>query len=519
MKDGDDGLGDPPSSSDSGGVGKVYLVGGGPGDPGLVTLRGVECLRRADCVLYDYLVNPQILRHAPASAETVCLGKHGRSRIWLQSEINQHLVDLASRGKVVVRLKGGDPAVFAREAEEIDALLAAGIPFEIVPGVTAALAASSYAGIPVTHRNFASAVALVTAHEMSGKDEFAVNYESLAVFPGTLVFYMGVTTAETWTSRLIAAGKPADTPAAIIRRCSLPDQQRVVCTLGEVADLLTPATKFRPPVIVIVGPVTALAERYSWFDRRPLFGQTVLVTRPIEQADQLGDLLAEQGAAVRVQPAIEVGPPTDWQPVDAALERLHEFDWLIFLSANGVHAFFDRLRDSGRDLRAIGPARLGVIGPATAAALREYHLVADLLPDEYRAEQLAAALADQVTGARCLLLRASRGREVLGEGLRAAGAHVEQVVVYQIVDVQTADPEIVEQLEAGEIDWITVTSSAIARSLARLFGEQLGKARLATISPITSQTIRELGFETSAEATEYTMGGVVEAILAVAHQA
>jgi uroporphyrinogen III methyltransferase/synthase len=489
----------------------VYLVGAGPGDPGLITLRGVECLGRADVVLHDYLVNPQILRHVSPGAEIVCLGRHGVGRILSQEEVNARLVDLARQGKTVVRLKGGDPAVFARGAEEVDVLVQHGIPFEIVPGITAALAAGSCAGIPVTHRDLASAVALVTGQEREGKDRSPLDAEALARFPGTLVYYMGVTTAGCWASALIAAGKPADTPAAIIRRCSFPDQLSIRCTLGEVAATLH-QRHLRPPAIVIVGQVAALAEKLSWFDHRPLFGVRVLVARPIDQAEGLAQPLAELGADVVVQPAIEISPPSDWGPVDAALAELSKFDWLVFSSSNGVRYLLDRVAAVGRDLRCLGGVKLATVGPGTAATLADYRLRADLIPDEFRAESLAAALAGDAAGKRFLLARASRGREVLAEQLRAAGGEVEQVVVYQSSDVARADDDVARRLAAGEIDYAAVTSSAIARSLASMFGAALNKTRLVSISPVTSETLRSLGLTVAVEAAQYTMQGVVAAI-------
>ncbi|HND53630.1 MAG TPA: uroporphyrinogen-III C-methyltransferase, partial [Pirellulaceae bacterium] len=368
------------------GAAKVYLVGAGPGDSGLITMRGVACLQRAEVVLYDYLVNPEIVAHAPAAAEVHCLGKHGRTRIWTQDEINRAMVDFAAQGRTVVRLKGGDPAVFGRIAEETDYLRRHGIEFEIVPGVTAALAAGSYAGIPITHRDVASAVAFIAGREDADKTETALDFNALARFPGTLVFYMGVTTAPQWTRALLDAGKSADTPAAIVRRCSLPDQTTIITTLGRLTDEIVPATKLRPPLVVILGEVVRLKPMLDWFERRPLFGQRVLVTRPADQAGGLVEPLAQLGAELRVQPAIRIGPPTNWGQVDAAIARLSEFDWVVFSSANGVRYLLDRLRALGRDARAFGTARLAVIGPGTAAELDRYQLRADCVPSEYRAE-------------------------------------------------------------------------------------------------------------------------------------
>lgn len=492
-------------------TGRVYLVGAGPGDAGLITLRGIECLRRADLVLYDYLVNPQILEHAPRHAELVCLGRHGHGRIMPQKTVNERLVIAARSGKTVVRLKGGDPAIFARAAEEIAALREAGIEFEIVPGITAALAAASYAGIPLTHRETTSAVALVTGHE-SDKDQPALDYAALAAFPGTLVFYMGVTSADHWTTSLIEAGKPADTPAVIVRRCSWPDQQVIHCTLGTLAEQVK-VNKLRPPAMFILGHAALGDPAVSWFATRPLYGVTAVVTRPRGQTEPLRSRLGELGADVHVQPAIEISPPESWYAVDAALERLSDFDWLVFSSVNGVEFLLNRLLAVHGDMRKLAGLRIAAIGSGTADLLGAYYLKADLVPPEYRAEALAEVLTAAAAGQRVLLARASRGREVLAETLLAAGIDVEQVVVYQSRDVAKADTTVAELLRQGRIDWMTVTSSAIARSLAAMFGEELRGTRLASISPVTSAVLRELGFEPAAEATVYTMDGLVDAIL------
>ncbi len=492
--------------------GRVYLVGAGPGDPGLITLRGVECLRRADVVLYDYLVNPRILDHAAPAAVCICLGRHGRDRIWSQHEINDRMVAEARAGHTVVRLKGGDPAVFGRLADETDVLTAAGVPFEIVPGITAALAVGSHAGIPLTHRGLSSAVALVTGHEQDEKAHTALDFAGLAAFPGTLVLYMGVTSAADWTSTLIAAGKPADTPTAIVRRCSWPDQRTVHCTLGTVVATLV-EQKVRPPVIFVVGQVASLDTTIDWFTARPLHGQRVLVTRPRGQIDTLARRLEELGAGVLTQPAIEIVPPHDWSPVDTAIERLSQYDWIVFSSSNGVQAFLNRLTTVGRDLRSLARAKLAAIGPATAEALAACHLTVDAQPREYRAEALAETLAPEARGKRFLLIRASRGREVLAERLREAGATVDQVVVYRSLDVEQPDPDVAAVLKAGRVDWITVTSSAIARSLVRLFGDDLRAAKLVCISPLTSETLVDAGFPVAAVATEYTTDGIIDAIV------
>lgn len=494
-------------------LGKVYLIGAGPGDPNMLTLRGAERLAQADVVLYDYLASPNLLQHAPAAAERVCLGRHGAGRLMSQQEICERMVAYAAEGKVVVRLKGGDPGVFGRLTEEANALREAGIDFEVVPGVTAALAAGTYAGVTLTDRDQASCVAFVTGREQSGKqDAGGLDYAALAKFPGTLVFYMGVTTAPHWSEALLVGGKSPDTPVAIVRNCSLPTQQTWTCRLDEVAQRLSPGA-IRPPVVVIVGPVVVEPGLGDWFTSRPLFGQTVLVTRPAEQAIAMSDRLANLGARVLHQPAIEISSPADWSPVDRAIANLDQYDWLVFSSQNGVDRFLDRIRELGKDWRALADTKLAAIGPATAEALARRDLNVDLQPQEYRAESLAEALQLTASGQRVLLIRASRGREVLADTLGKADAIVHQVVAYDSRDVAAPDPQVADALVAGAIDWITVTSSASARSLVQMFGGHLKKASLVAISPLTGGVLTELGYPPAIVATEYTSDGVIDALL------
>jgi uroporphyrinogen III methyltransferase / synthase len=494
--------------------GKVYLVGAGPGDPGLLTLRGAECLRAADVVLYDYLASSDLLELTRPGAERICLGRHGHGRLLTQTEINEAMIRHAQTGRTVVRLKGGDPAIFARLSEELAALQAAGVPYEIVPGVTAAQAASSYASIPLTQRDDASCVAFVTGQETHDKTAAEpLDYAALARFPGTLVFYMGVTTGGDWSHALIKHGKPSTTPVAMVRRCSLPDQQAIFTTLGEVAEVVR-TNNLRPPAIMIVGDVAKRSEIPNWFISRPLFGQTVLVTRPPHQAHDLARRLRELGANILRQPAIEIRPPADWSQVDRVIDRIAEFDWLVFSSANGVEYFLGRLLERGYDMRHLGRVRLAAIGPATVAALTKFHLRSYVQPETYRAEALAEVLAPEVRGKQVLLARASRGREVLAEMLTTAGATVEQVVVYESRDVAAPDKEVAKALTDGMIDFTTVTSSAIARSLIKLFGKELLKTRLAAISPLTASELADHGFPAAIVAETYTTDGLVDAILA-----
>ena len=368
-----------------------------------------------------------------------------------------------------------------------------------------------FAGITVTDRRHASALALVTGHEQLGKPESALDYQALANFPGTLVVYMGVRTAETWSTALLDAGKPADTPVMLLRRCSWPDQRRIQTTLGQVAQQLTPHRKFPPPVVSIVGEAARANPDFDWFARLPLFGQRVLVTRPVHQASSMINRLSELGAHAILSPTITIAPPHHWQAVDAAIARLDDFDYLVFSSSNGVHYFFRRLLESGRDMRRLSHLRLAVIGPRTAEALRHYSLHADIQPDTYRAEALAEALIGKAAGKHFLLLRASRGRDVLADTIRDHDGIVEQVVVYESVDIPNPDESVEQQWAA--VDWVTVTSSAIARSLYRHWGDRLRDVKLVSISPITTQALKECGLAPTAEATEYTSDGVVDAIL------
>ncbi len=498
----------------------VYLVGAGPGDPGLLTLRAVECLAQADLVVHDKLVPAALLDHAPPGAERVCVTELSDCHADRYRPIQLLLIEAASRGRRVVRLKGGDPFLFGRGAEEAEALRQAGIPYEVVPGVTAALGASAYAGIPLTHRAHASAVALVTGHENPAKPESMLDWKALAAFPGTLVFYMGMTRLGKIVASLTEHGKDPATPAAVVHWGTTGDQQTVEAPLADLAAAVQRAG-VTAPALIVVGTVVSLRPRLAWFERRPLFGKRVLVTRPRRQSADLVRRLELLGAVPFVLPAVDVGPPADWGPVDRALDGLSAFQWLVFTSSNGVHAFLGRLRATGRDLRALGGVRLAAIGPGTADALRGYHLEPDVVPAEYRSEALAAALRERVAGQAVLLARADRGREVLREEL-ARVARVEQVAVYSQVDAVDARSPVVDCLRRGEIDYVTLTSSNIARALVRALDDVCrrrlasGEVQLVSISPVTSAAVRELGLPVAAEATEYTVPGLVDALVRLA---
>jgi uroporphyrinogen III methyltransferase/synthase len=494
--------------------GMVFLIGAGPGDPGLLTLRGAEVLRQADVVLYDYLVNPAIAELAPPHAQLVCLGERGATRVWSQEQINTQLVESARAGQTVVRLKGGDPLIFGRLGEECEFLDRHGVAFEVIPGISAATAAAAYAGIFLTHRSRSSAVAFVTGQERSTGGCDKLNFAPLAQFPGTLVVYMGVSSADEWVGQLLHHGMPGETPAAMVRRCSLPDQQVIRCQLKDVPARLKPEACFPPPVIVIVGKTAHESAGVTWFEARPLFGQRVMVTRPKHQVASLRRRLETVGARVMSQPVMEMLSPASWAEVDPSMRRLSSYDWLIFSSANGVAAFFSRLRELGYDARHLGACRLAAIGPGTASEVERAGLRVDLVPDTFCSERLAETLVSRAGRARFLLVRGDRSRPVLRQRLAESAAAIDEILVYQSQEIKTADEAVVEALRAGEIDWVTVTSSAIAAAVVRLFGSLLERTKLASISPLTSQTLRELGFPPAAEAAVATMDGLVEAIIA-----
>jgi uroporphyrinogen III methyltransferase/synthase len=492
--------------------GIVYLVGAGPGDPGLLTLRGAELLRRADVVLYDYLVNPVIARHASKAAELVCLGRHGKSRIWTQEEINQRMLELTRAGKTVVRLKSGDPAIFARAAEESDFLRQHQVPFETVPGITAAMAAGSYAGVDLTDRDHASAVAFVTGRESAVKTE-PLDYAALAKFPGTIVIYMGVTTVEQWSQQLIEHGMAGQTPVALIRRCSHADQQTQYCQLQTVTEFLTPYSKFPPPVLVIIGDVARDSGCETWFERRPLFAQRVLVTRSADQATPLCRQLEEAGAEVLLQPAIKIEAVKPSRPAADCLSRLHEFGWLTFSSANGVDYFFDLLNKLGQDARALGPCRVAAVGPSTRQALRQRNIVVDLMPPTFDAEHLARLLIPQLNNSACLVIRGTRSRGVLEQAFTTSGVDWQSLVVYASTDILTPRAEVAVAMQAGQIGWTLVTSPAIARAVVAQFGSHLPQTKFVSISPITSQALREAGCEVAIESTQATTSAMVAALV------
>jgi uroporphyrinogen III methyltransferase/synthase len=494
--------------------GKVYLVGAGPGDPGLLTLRGLELLRRADLVVYDGLVNPHLLHYTSAETERTARTTQDGVRLLDQGQINQRLIEEARKGKQVVRLKGGDPLVFGRGAEEATALREAGIDYEIVPGITAAVAAGAYAGISLTHREIASGVAFITGHEHPEKSESTLEYRELAKFPGTLVFYMGLHRLPEIAAKLVESGKAKGTSVAVICRGTWPIQRTVVGDLGTIAEKVA-REKLSAPSLIIVGECVKLRESIRWFEERPLFGMRIGIPRAATQQDELLSRVYELGGEPVFMPVIEILPPASWGEVDRLLERIEAFDWIVFTSSNGVESLCARLWESGGDARRLGRAKIAAIGPGTAKALDKYGLRADVIPETYRAEGLAEVLKPLVKGKQVLWARANRGRDVLPQELRYAGGELEEVVVYRNEDVGSWSAEVVRLLEGDQIDWIALSSPSIARGVARLLAGIDGtrKLKLASISPVTTEAANEAGLSISAEAAVHTWEGVLGAIV------
>ncbi|HZB77584.1 MAG TPA: uroporphyrinogen-III C-methyltransferase [Solirubrobacteraceae bacterium] len=483
----------------------VHLVGAGPGDPGLLTVRAAELIARADVILYDRLIPEGALDGAKPGAELVYVGKEGGGPQMPQEEINRLLVEHGRAGREVVRLKGGDPFVFGRGGEEALVCSEAGIPFSVVPGITAGVAAPAYAGVPVTHRELASGVAFVTGHENPEKPETALDWPALAAFPGTLVFYMGVRALPRIAARLMAGGRPGDEPVAVVEQGTLPGQRALVATLGDVAERAA-AEGIRAPAITLVGAVAALREPLAWLERRPLHGRTVAVTRARPQASALAARLRELGATVVEAPAIRV------EPVAAQLPELGTFDLVCVTSPNGAHELWSRLEAAGLDARALAGARLAAIGPGTARALREHGLRADVVPARAVAEGLVDALAG-VPVRRALIVRGREGRDVLPEALRARGAEVEVLVLYATVAEPIADPA-----PALAADYVTFTSA----STVRFFLDGAGgtpSGRIVSIGPATTAALRDAGLEPHVEADPHTPDGLVAALLADGNRA
>ncbi len=509
--------------------GTVYLVGAGPGDPGLLTLAGRDALARADVVVYDRLAHPSLLNHAPASAERLFVGKKSAQHFVKQEDTNALMAERALQGKTVVRLKGGDPFVFGRGGEEAEFLRERGVPFVIVPGVTSAIAAPAYAGIPVTHRDAASSFAVITGHERDddresgtrapGEAEQRRRWDRIAYAADTLVFLMGVEALSEITAKLVENGRAPETPVGLIEWGTWPRQRVVTGTLADIVEVAR-AAGIRPPAVTVVGEVVKWRERLRWFDTGPLFGKRILVTRAREQASALSDRLRSLSAEPIEFPTIRIKPADDYEPLDAALAGLAAYDWVVFTSANGVAHTFARLEATGRDARAFGSAKVAAIGPATETALRERGIRADFVPAEFVAEAVAAQFPEPVAGKRILIPRAAEAREVLPETWRVAGANVNVVAAYQTVLETDGADEVRDLLTAGDLDALTFTSSSTVRNFVEAVGRDVAvppATVLAAIGPITTQTCRELLREPDIVADAYTIDGLVNALAARFH--
>jgi uroporphyrinogen III methyltransferase / synthase len=504
-------------------VGKVYLVGAGPGDPQLLTLRGKRCLEQADVVVYDYLANPVLLDHAPERAERIYVGRRDRGAYQDQHEVNHLLIGKAREGNVVVRLKGGDPFVFGRGGEEAEAVAEAGIPFEVVPGVTSAVAVPAYAGIPVTHRTLASTVAFVTGHEDPTKGASSMEWPRLASADGTLVFLMGMKNLPAIVERLTKDGKSIETPVALIRWGTRSHQRTVVGTLRDIVEKAEQA-QMEPPTIIVVGQVVRLREQLNWYETRPLFGKRILVTRAREQAGELSCLLADYGAEAVEYPVIQIVPPESWRELDDALAGLSRYHWLVFTSVNGIRPFMERLKQRGQDARALSGLRIGCIGPRTAEELARYGLNADLIPTQFQAEGLIAAMMEAgVSGRRVLIARAAVAREVLPDQLRTAGAEVRVVTVYRTIRPVSEVKRLKDQLARRELHVMTFASSSTVRNFCALFESRdemralTAGVAVACIGPITAQTAEEEGLPVTIMANENTIPALVDAIVHYFH--
>jgi len=496
-------------------TGKVYLAGAGPGDPGLITVKAIERLNKADVIVYDQLIDTTLLESAPPHAEKIYAGKVADKHALPQDEINRLLVDKAKEGKTVVRLKGGDPFVFGRGGEEAEVLAENGIPFEIIPGITSSVAVPAYAGIPVSHRGLASSLAVITGHEDPTKANSSINWEKLAGGVDTLVFLMGVKNLPMIVKKLVKYGKDKNTPAAVIKNGTRPNQEMVNGTLGNIIEKVN-QKGITAPAVIIVGEVVSLSNKLRWFDNLPLFGKRILVTRSRRQASKLSSLVAERGASPVELPAIDIQPLAGYKELDDSITKLINYQWVIFTSTNGVEAFWQRLASLKMDSRSLGNLSVGAIGSATAEALAERGITADYMPQVYTGEGIIKGLKNRnISGKRILLPRADIADNELVYGLRGIGAEVDEVAAYRTVAAAEETAKAVKMVSSGEIDVITFTSSSTVTNFIAAFGEQkphLDNVTVACIGPKTKNTAVKAGLNVDILATEQTIPGLVEAI-------
>ena len=496
----------------------VYLIGAGPGDPGLLTCKGRKVLSEADVVVYDYLASDELLALARPDAERIYVGKIAGNHAMKQSDINALLVRKAKEGKVVARLKGGDPYIFGRGGEEAEELVDAGVPFEEIPGISSSIAGPAYAGIPLTHRAYSSSVTIITGHEDPNKPGSVHNWDALARSASTLVFLMGMKNLPDIASKLIEAGMPGDTPAALVYWGTTDRQRSLASTLADLPDAAV-REGFTNPSIIVVGDVVKLKDKLDWFENRPLFGRTVVVTRAREQASDSAALFARRGARVIQFPTIKISPMPDYSELDEAISHLSRYQWVVFTSVNGVRFFRERLAALRLDARALGGVKVAAIGPATAAAVEGMGIVPDLVPATYVAESVAESMvALGMAGQRVLLPRAREAREELPVALREAGAAVDVIAAYETLPSDENRKQVIEALEAGTLDCVTFGSSSTVRNfLASIPMEELKKypgVRFAAIGPVTAKTMESLGLTPDIQPENFSIPAMVDAVCA-----
>ncbi|HPQ43069.1 MAG TPA: uroporphyrinogen-III C-methyltransferase [Syntrophales bacterium] len=494
--------------------GTVYIIGAGPGDPGLITMKGIACLHKADVVVYDYLVGKEILRHAGKGARLVYAGKIGGNHSVSQENLNRMLAEEALKGLTVARLKGGDPFIFGRGGEEAEFLQKAGVPFEVVPGVTSAISVPAYAGIPLTHREFTSTVAFITGHEDPGKDESRIDWKKIATIE-TLVFLMGVKNLSSIASNLMKNGRSPYTPAALIRWGTTPDQETLTGTLEGIVSLAE-ERNFSPPAVFVVGDVVGLRDRLGWFEQKPLFGKGIVITRPEEQAEEFATLLQNEGARVVSFPTIRIVPPEDYDDLDRAIDSIDTYQWIVFTSANGVWYFFDRFRKLRHDIRDLKGIKICTIGPATRDRVEEYHIRVDLVPEEYVSHAVVEAFRGMdIAGTRVLLPRAEIAGSIIPDGLKDLGAQVDVVTAYRTVSSGVDGNYLKGLMDSGKIDVITFTSPSTVTNFRDIMQDETiipNHIKIACIGPVTEDACRRAGLGVDIVQGPYSIPGLVDAI-------
>jgi len=495
-------------------TGKVYLVGAGPGDPGLITVKGLECVKKADVIIYDYLANERLLDQRRSDAELIYVGKQGNRHTLPQDHINALIVKKAREGKVVARLKGGDPFIFGRGGEEAEELVDNGIPFEVVPGVTSAISAPTYAGIPLTHREHTASVAFVTGHEDPTKIESKVHWDKIATGIGTLVFFMGMKNLQNIVDNLISHGRSPETPIALIQWGTRTDQRVATGILNNIV-LKVKEAKIGPPAIIVVGEVVRLREKLNWYESKPFFGKRIIVTRSRDQSSVFAEMLIDRGATAIEFPTIGVVPPASWEELDSAIHAAESFSWLIFTSANAVRFFMERLRSLNKDLRILKGVNICTVGPKTSESLESYGLRADLIPAEFKAEGIIDAFKNvNLQGLKFLIPRAKIARENLPDKLRDRGAEVTLATAYENIKPTTDVARVKKLLEEKKIAAVTFTSSSTVHNFVEILGKKeyktlLNNVAVACIGPVTAKTAEEYDIRTDVMPRDYTIPALV----------